>query len=197
LYPKNTIPDAPFGALRVAAYTENALFTLPDASTIRKILANLTPPAHFTGFNSPGCDNPSGIDVASPLCSGPAPMTTEPPKPVTEIPLLAQVLGRVPSGVFILAIAGPDGQKTGLLASWVQQASFNPPQVTVAINKSRWFIDWLAPGPPLISEKVLNRAQTPLPESTVPPASADCRFCRLPWPRSKEPSPACWTPETT
>ncbi|HAV33144.1 MAG TPA: hypothetical protein DC058_22720 [Planctomycetaceae bacterium] len=154
MYPKNTIPDAPFGALPATAYTENALFTLPDASTIRKILANLTPPAHFTGFNSPGCDNPSSIDVASPLCSGPAPMTTEPPKPVTEIPLLAQVLGRVPSGVFILAIAGPDGQKTGLLASWVQQASFNPPQVTVAINKSRWFIDWLAPGTPLILNQV-------------------------------------------
>lgn len=82
-------------------------------------------------------------------------MTSEAAKPVAEIPLLAQVLGRVPSGVFILAIAGPDGQQTGLLASWVQQASFSPPQITVAINKARWFVDWLSTG----TAVVLNQVQ--------------------------------------
>ena len=81
-------------------------------------------------------------------------MTAENTKPATETPLLAQILGRVPSGVFIVAIAGPDGKKTGLLASWVQQASFNPPQVTVAINKSRWFINWLSPGTPITLNQI-------------------------------------------
>ena len=82
-------------------------------------------------------------------------MTSEAPKPVTELPVLAQVLGRIPSGVFIVAVAGPAGRRTGLLASWVQQASFAPPQVTIAVNKSRWFIDWLTPG----TSVVLNQIQ--------------------------------------
>ena len=38
-------------------------------------------------------------------------MTSEAPKPVTELPVLAQVLGRIPSGVFIVAVAGPAGRR--------------------------------------------------------------------------------------
>ena len=67
---------------------------------------------------------------------------------------LAPVLGRVPSGVFILVAGDGDGRKTGLLASWVQQASFEPPQVTVAVNKSRYLIDWLTPGAPVSINQV-------------------------------------------
>jgi flavin reductase (DIM6/NTAB) family NADH-FMN oxidoreductase RutF len=59
---------------------------------------------------------------------------------------LTPVLGRIPSGVFILVAGYGDGRRTGLLASWIQQASFEPPQVTVAVNKSRYLIDWLKPG---------------------------------------------------
>ncbi|MEZ6042264.1 MAG: flavin reductase family protein [Planctomycetaceae bacterium] len=59
---------------------------------------------------------------------------------------IAPVLGRIPSGVFILVAGGPDGRSTGLLASWIQQASFAPPQVTIAVNKSRYLNDWLAVG---------------------------------------------------
>lgn len=59
---------------------------------------------------------------------------------------IAPVLGRVPSGVFILVAGSSDGQQTGMLASWVQQASFEPPQVTVAVNKSRYLNDWLQNG---------------------------------------------------
>ena len=59
---------------------------------------------------------------------------------------IAPVLGRVPSGVYILVAGGPNGEKTGLLASWIQQASFQPPQITVAVNKSRYLNDWLSIG---------------------------------------------------
>jgi 3-hydroxy-9,10-secoandrosta-1,3,5(10)-triene-9,17-dione monooxygenase reductase component len=48
---------------------------------------------------------------------------------------LAPVLGRVPSGVFILVAGDGNGRRTGLLTSWVQQASFEPPQVTIAVPK--------------------------------------------------------------
>ncbi len=59
---------------------------------------------------------------------------------------IAPILGRVPSGVFIFVAASEAGQRTGLLASWVQQASFDPPQLTVAVNKSRYLNEWLKPG---------------------------------------------------
>lgn len=53
------------------------------------------------------------------------------------------VLGRIPSGVFILTAANGEGQETGMLASWVQQASFEPQQVSVAVNGSRYLNQWL------------------------------------------------------
>jgi len=60
---------------------------------------------------------------------------------------LARILGRVPSGVFILT-AAHNGQETGMLASWVMQAGFEPPMVTVAVNRKRYVADWLkADGP--------------------------------------------------
>lgn len=67
---------------------------------------------------------------------------------------IAPVLGRVPSGVFILVAKSESNQKTGLLASWVQQASFEPPQITVAVNKSRYLNDWLKPGSPVTVNQV-------------------------------------------
>ena len=67
---------------------------------------------------------------------------------------LAPVLGRVPSGVFILVAGDGNGRRTGLLTSWVQQASFDPPQVTIAVNKSRYLIDWLQHGSPVTLNQV-------------------------------------------
>ena len=67
---------------------------------------------------------------------------------------LAPVLGRVPSGVFILVAGDGSGRRTGLLTSWVQQASFEPPQVTIAVNKSRYLIDWLKDGSPVTLNQV-------------------------------------------
>ncbi len=49
---------------------------------------------------------------------------------------LAAALGRIPSGIFILTVAsGP--VETGMLASWVQQCSFQPPHVSLAIKRDR------------------------------------------------------------
>jgi flavin reductase (DIM6/NTAB) family NADH-FMN oxidoreductase RutF len=58
---------------------------------------------------------------------------------------LAAALGRIPSGLFVLTCRrGRD--ETGMLASWIQQCSFDPPQVTVAVRKGRFLLDWLADG---------------------------------------------------
>jgi flavin reductase (DIM6/NTAB) family NADH-FMN oxidoreductase RutF len=60
-----------------------------------------------------------------------------------QIPPLAAALGRIPSGVYILT-ACHGAAETGMLASWIQQCSFEPPQLTVAIKKGRYLTDWLA-----------------------------------------------------
>ena len=49
---------------------------------------------------------------------------------------IGKALGRVPSGVYVLT-AAHDGKSTAMLASWVQQAAFAPPSVSVAIAKGR------------------------------------------------------------
>src|SRR5579871_2282822 len=51
-------------------------------------------------------------------------------------PDLAAALGRVPSGLFILTLCREDFE-TGMLASWVQQCSFDPPQVSIAVKPDR------------------------------------------------------------
>ncbi|QDS97965.1 flavin reductase family protein [Adhaeretor mobilis] len=58
-------------------------------------------------------------------------------------------LGRVPSGIFILTVAKGE-QSTGMLASWVMQAGFEPPMVTVAVKQGRYVCDWLTEGQPFV-----------------------------------------------
>lgn len=55
---------------------------------------------------------------------------------------MALALGRLPSGLFILT-ARRDGRATGMLASWVQQAGFRPPMLTVAVRLDRDLIAWI------------------------------------------------------
>jgi flavin reductase (DIM6/NTAB) family NADH-FMN oxidoreductase RutF len=66
-----------------------------------------------------------------------------PPKPFDP------VLGRVPSGIFILTI-GTGNRATGMLASWVMQAGFDPPMVSVAVKQGRYVCDWLTAGQPFV-----------------------------------------------
>ena len=69
--------------------------------------------------------------------------------PTDPTQLAAVALGRIPSGLFILTarLGGDDGgRETGMLASWVQQCSFDPPQVSVAVRRDRDILAWLTPG---------------------------------------------------
>ena len=70
---------------------------------------------------------------------------------------LTPILGRIPSGVFILVAGNEAGRQTGMLASWVQQASFEPPQVTVAVNKTRFLNEWLTAGAPITLNQVRKK----------------------------------------
>ncbi len=54
-----------------------------------------------------------------------------------------EAIARIPSGAAI--IAARSGQRvTGMLASWIQQASFSPPLITVAIRRGRYIEELLA-----------------------------------------------------
>ena len=67
---------------------------------------------------------------------------------------LARVLGRIPSGLYILTVrsvaGGKEALETGMLASWVMQAGFDPPMITVAVRKGRFVAEWLAKGAPFV-----------------------------------------------
>jgi flavin reductase (DIM6/NTAB) family NADH-FMN oxidoreductase RutF len=67
-------------------------------------------------------------------------------------------LGRVPSGLFVLTVRHGD-LETGVLTSWVQQCSFEPPQLTVALKHGRDVSDWLEPDVAFVLN-VLDDTQT-------------------------------------
>ena len=70
------------------------------------------------------------------------------------------VLGRVPSGIFILTV-GVGERATGMLSSWVMQAGFEPPMVSVAVKLGRYVCDWLSEGQPFVLNLV-GESQTDL-----------------------------------
>ncbi len=61
---------------------------------------------------------------------------------------LGSAIGCIPSGLFII-VTRQDSQTATMLASWVQQAAFDPPAVTFAVAKGRAIASALQPGCPL------------------------------------------------
>lgn len=49
---------------------------------------------------------------------------------------IGPALGKIASGVYIVTI-GDGNERDGMLTTWINQASFNPPCVSVAVNKER------------------------------------------------------------
>ncbi len=52
---------------------------------------------------------------------------------------LGPALGRISSGVYIITHSH-DNDREGMLATWIMQAAFNPPMLTVAMQKERKFL---------------------------------------------------------
>ena len=73
----------------------------------------------------------------------------------------AAAVGRVPSGLFVVTARHPEGRTTGMLASWVQQASFEPLGVVVALAAGRYVSDWLDDGA-AVAVNVLAEGAKPL-----------------------------------
>jgi len=57
---------------------------------------------------------------------------------------IGKAIGRIASGVFIVTLE-KDGQRQGVMATWINQASFQPPLVTVCFNKERAILHLLEP----------------------------------------------------
>ena len=65
------------------------------------------------------------------------------------------VIGHIPSGIFILTV-GTGTRATGMLASWVMQAGFEPPTISVAVKLGRYVCDWLTEGQPFVLNLVAD-----------------------------------------
>jgi flavin reductase (DIM6/NTAB) family NADH-FMN oxidoreductase RutF len=72
----------------------------------------------------------------------------------------AAALGRVASGVFVVTVRQGE-RESGMLASWVQQCSFEPPQITLAVNRKREINGWLTEGT-VFTLNILEDGQTEL-----------------------------------
>jgi flavin reductase (DIM6/NTAB) family NADH-FMN oxidoreductase RutF len=75
-----------------------------------------------------------------------------------RVKAFAAAVGRIPSGLFVVT-ARNGSAETGMLASWVQQCSFEPLQVSVAVKPARPLLAWLTPGSPF-TVNVLEQGQT-------------------------------------
>ena len=73
---------------------------------------------------------------------------------------LAAALGRIPSGLFVLTATKGDAEAS-MLGSWVQQCSFDPPQITIALGRGRDLLGWLVEGAGLVVN-VLGEGQKQL-----------------------------------
>ncbi len=71
---------------------------------------------------------------------------------------MAAALGRVPSGIFVVTVAQGD-VTTGMLASFVQQCSFRPPRLSLALKPDRP-IAGLLPSGAAFTLNILESSQT-------------------------------------
>jgi len=74
--------------------------------------------------------------------------TPQPPA-VPAVSELALALGRIPSGLFVVSWHD-EGSDRCMLASWVMQAGFVPPQVSVAVAESRDLLAAIDRGLPFV-----------------------------------------------
>ena len=73
---------------------------------------------------------------------------------------LGQALGMIPSGIFVVT-AARDSVRAAYVGSWIQQAAFEPPSITIAMNQQRPLLSLLEPGRG-IGVNILGRRQAPL-----------------------------------
>ncbi len=75
------------------------------------------------------------------------PSSSNSPRPVIKDEV-ASALGKIPSGLFVLSLIDAFGKDDFMLASWVQQCSFFPLMVNIAIRSDRELLSLMVQGKP-------------------------------------------------
>jgi 3-hydroxy-9,10-secoandrosta-1,3,5(10)-triene-9,17-dione monooxygenase reductase component len=73
---------------------------------------------------------------------------------------LGRALGMIPSGIFVVTTAR-ESVRAAYVGSWIQQAAFEPPAITIAMNQQRPLLTLLEAGRG-IGVSILGRRQAPL-----------------------------------
>lgn len=105
-----------------------------------------------------------------------------PPSPQTPTPGIldgcATALGRIPSGLFIVCWRTADADR-GMLASWVMQAGFEPPLVSVAVGTARDLLDVVRTGGPFAISVLAESQRSLLARFGKPAAAGEDPFAGL------------------
>lgn len=99
----------------------------------------------------------------------------------------AEAVGKIPSGIFLVT-AKQNKKEAALLASWVQQVSFSPLRVSIAVNKDRPIALFLEDGA-RFGVHVLGKNQKILYQHFVRPKSDQSPFQGLKVEYNKEDVP--------
>jgi len=108
--------------------------------------------------------------MSPPPSRDPAPAPPQAPAPAETIEPLAAALGRIPSGLFVIAWRDGCGDRA-MLASWVMQAAFTPPMISVAIASSRDLLAAVSSGTDFVLN-IVGEAHKPLAGRFSRPAAA-------------------------
>jgi flavin reductase (DIM6/NTAB) family NADH-FMN oxidoreductase RutF len=91
---------------------------------------------------------------------------------------VAAALGRIPSGLFIITWRANDADR-GMLASWVMQAGFAPPLVSVAVGTTRDLLGVVHEGGPFVVNVLAESQRSLLARFGKPPADGEDPFAGL------------------
>lgn len=91
---------------------------------------------------------------------------------------LAAALGKIPSGLFIITWRENDRDR-GMLASWVMQAGFVPPLVTVAVAPGRDLLAAIDAGTGFVVNVLAENQRPLLARFGKPPAAGEDPFAGL------------------
>jgi len=91
---------------------------------------------------------------------------------------IAAVLGRIPSGLFVITWRD-DARDRGMLASWVMQAGFDPPLITIAVATSRDLLSTIAEGKSFVVNVLGESQRSLLARFGRPPAVGEDPFAGL------------------
>jgi flavin reductase (DIM6/NTAB) family NADH-FMN oxidoreductase RutF len=91
---------------------------------------------------------------------------------------LGRALGRIASGVFVTTMER-NGVKDGMLATWISQASFDPPMISVAVRNGRPTLHALSEGSSFVVNVLSKDNKDIFKNFAKPDMTSDERFAGI------------------